>query len=112
MRSKAPSLPVCALFAILALAAGAAFAADGGTAAAPPVSPAVSQPALQPTPAPLFLSTYTCTKDVLDPCTGQLYTTCSIDCNVGQHCGCVVTYGKDTTDCGVYIVRVGRPFCF
>ena len=112
MRPQAPSLLVFALYVILIFAASAAFAAAGPAPAAPAISPATAQPALQPAQAPLFLSTYLCTKDVLDPCTGGVYTTCAINCNVGQSCSCIATYGVDNTDCGVYIVRVSRPFCF
>lgn len=108
MRARAPFLAV-ALFAILACAA---YAADSQAPTAPAISPAVSQPALQPVPVPLFLTTYLCTHDVIDPCTGGVYKTCSIQCNVGQSCSCIATYGHDTTDCGVYIVSVSRPFCF
>lgn len=115
MRSKAPFLAT-ALFAILACVAGSAFAAEGQAPVAPaisPAAPAVSQPALQPTPLPLFLTdTYRCSYDVPDPCTGGVYTTCYIQCNVGQSCSCIATYGHDTTDCGVYVVRVSRPFCY
>ncbi|HEX4959193.1 MAG TPA: hypothetical protein VF173_00040 [Thermoanaerobaculia bacterium] len=108
-----------ALFAAsLALAAGVAGAAENpGPAVTLPaasdsqasVSPDAPSTPLVETPLPIFNSTYVCSYEITGCGASGLF--CTVVCNVGQNCHCVVTYGH-LADGSCYVQRVSPGFCF
>jgi len=105
--------------ALIALAPGVASAAESPapvvTEPAPSlaVTPVDSTPAAPPTlqalmPPPVFLSTYVCSYEITACGSSGLY--CSVVCNVGQTCHCVLLFGH-LPDGSCYVQRVGPGIC-